>query len=358
MATSGTVGTTIFTTRRVIDHAYRRMKMAAELISGEKIDTALHNLWLALQVLSSKGVPVWRIETQILPFYQGRLQVEPLIGTVEVLNANVRTVQRLTGTYSTNQGGQPDLAFDSDLNTACTQTAPDGAITLDIGNVTTVTTLGLLPNASGSWNFVYEVSVDGATWATVQTFTAENVVARQWLWTDVGITRWASYQFVRIRATGGTTLDVIEWFVGNNPQAVPMAPLNKDDYFNLPNKSFQGRPVQYWQDMDRDNPVLNVWPVPNFAANFYQCEVQVHRQIQDVGTMAMSLDLPPRWMEWIIDELAYRQAAEDPDFKGDGGVTLTELGQRAEKSLAIAQGGIVNKGPIYIQPNISYYTRG
>lgn len=354
MATSGTVGTTVFTIQQVIDHAYRRMKMAAELISGEKIETALENLWLVLQVLSSKGIPIWRIETQILPFYQGQVSVNPLIGTVEVLNANTRILQRLTGLYATDQGGTPAFAFDGDLETACTQVAPNGAITIDFENETTVTTFGLLPNATGSWNFVYEVSIDGVTWETVRTYTAQAVVARQWLWVDVQITRWPAYQFARLRATGGTTLDVLEWFIGNNPQAIPMASINKDDYFNLPNKSFQGRPVQFWQEVARDNPILRVWPVPNFAANFYQCEAQVHRMIEDVGEMSMQLDIPARWYDWMVDALAVKQAREDPDYKGD----IRELMGFEAESLKTAQGGIVNKGPMYIQPNISHYTRG
>jgi hypothetical protein len=354
VATSGTVGTTIFTTQQVIDHAYRRMKMAAELVSGEKIETALENLWLILQTLSSKGIPIWRIETQILPFYQGQIGVNPLIGTVEVLNANTRILQRLTGTYATDQGGDPDLAFDGDLETACTQTAPDGSITVDFGDATTIMCFGLMPNASGLWDFVYEVSEDGVTWETVSTYTDQAMVARRWQWVDVQITRWPSYQYARLRATGGTTLDVTEWFIGNNPQAIPMAPINKDDYFNLPNKSFQGRPVQFWQEMARDNPVLKVWPVPNAAATFYQCEAQCHRMIEDVGEMSMQLDLPARWYDWVVDELAVKQGREDPDFKGD----VRELQAFAAESLKTAQGGITNKGPIYIQPNISPYTRG
>lgn len=354
MATSGTVGTTVFTIQQVIDHAYRRMRMAAELISGEKIETALENLWLILQVLSSKGIPIWRIETQILPFYQGQIAVNPLIGTVEVLNANTRILQRLMGSYTTDQGGTPANAFDGDLQTAFTQVAPNGTLTVDFQNEVTITTFGLLPNATGSWNFVYEVSDDGVTWETVRTYTASAVVARQWLWVDVQITRWSAYQYARLRATGGTTLNILEWFIGNNPQAIPMSPINKDDYFNLPNKSFQGRPVQFWQEMARDNPVLKVWPVPDFAANFYQCEAQVHRMIEDVGSMSLQLDIPARWYDWIVDALAVKQAREDPDFKGD----IKDLIGFEAESLKTAQGGIVNKGPIYIQPNISHYTRG
>jgi hypothetical protein len=353
VATSGTVGTTVFTTQQVIDHAYRRMKMPAELVSGEKIETALENLWLILQTLSSKGVPIWRIETQILPFYQGQIGVNPLPGTVEVLNANTRILQRLTGSYSSNQGGDPDLAFDGDLETACTQTAINGAITVDFQNDVVITTFGLLPETSGTWDFVYEVSLDGVTWVTVYTYTDQVMVSHEWQWVDVEITEWSAYQFARVRATDGTTLDVAEWFIGNTPQSIPMASINKDDYFNLPNKSFQGRPVQFWQDMARDNPILKVWPVPNFAANFYQCEAQVHRMIEDVGEMSMELDIPARWYDWMVDALAVKQAREDPDFKGD----IKDLQGFEAESLRTAQGGITNKGPMYIQPNISPYTR-
>lgn len=354
MATSGTVDQTVFKTRAVIDHAHRRAKLPAAAISGELIEIGLSNLWLILQEMSSKGVPVWKIETHILPLYQGEPEVELPEGTVEVLNANLRILQRLTGVYDSGGDGFPDLAFDGDLETSCTQVAPNGSIQIDFGTDNTVTTFGLLPTVSGTWNFVYEVSVDGVTWETISTFTDQVVVARQWLWTDVQITRWPAYQFARIRATGGTVLDVIEWYVANTPQAIPMSPMNKDDYFNLPNKSFQGRPVQFWQDVRVDNPVLLSWPVPNFAANFWQVEAQVHRMIQDVGTMAQELDIPKRWYDAIVWALAVRQADEMPDYKGD----INRLELKAQEAMRTAWGGITPKGPQYIQPNISYYTRG
>lgn len=353
MATSGTVDQTIFTTQEVIDHAYRRMKMPAELISGEKIDTALRNLWLILQDLGgNKGCPVWEIETQLRPLYQGLAEVDLLPGTVQVLNANLRTLQRLTGTYTSSEGTS-DFAFDGDLETACTQVAAAGNIELNMLSEVVITTFGILPRVTGLWDFVYEISLDGVTWITVETFTQEPMVARQWLWTDVQITRYSAYQYARVRATGATVLDVIEWYVANTPQAIPMAPMNKDDYFNLPNKSFQGRPVQFWQDMRRANPVLLVWPVPNDQSAFQLIEAQAHRAIQDVGSMTQQLDIPNRWFNWVVWSLAEAQADEDPDFKGD----INRLEQKKDKALRDAQAGIVATGPIFLQPNISHYTR-
>lgn len=354
MATSGTVGQTVFTTQQVLDHACRRGKLPAELIAGEKISIALQVLWLLFQQLSSQGVPVWRIQQQLWPLYQGQGRVPADVGTVEVLNANLRTMQRLTGTLTTSAGGDVDLAFDTDIQTACTQTVANGNIQVEYESPTTITTIGLLPNATGVWDFVYEISQDGATWVTVDTFTDQAVVTRQWLWRDYNITRWDSYSFARIRATDGTTLDVAEFFTANMPNSIPMAPLNKDDYFNLPNKVFQGRPVQFWQDMERDLPALLLWPIPNGAANFQLIEGQVHMQLQDVGTMAQALDIPARWFNAVIWSLARDLAYEEPEFKGD----IKDLENKADRAMALAWGGITPKGPIYIQPNISPYTRG
>lgn len=353
MATSGQVGQTVFRTRQVIDHAHRRAKIPAEAISGEMIQYGLENLWLILQELSSKGVPVWRIQRHVLGLYQGQAVLDLPVGTVEALNANLRTLQRLGGIYSSSEGS-PELAFDGDLETSCTQVLADGYIIVDFQTETTVTSFGLLPTVSGTWSFVYEISTDSVTWVPVATFTDQAVVAREWLWTDVDITRYPSYQFARLRATDGTILDVIEWYVANTPQSIPMAPLNKDDYFNLPNKAFQGRPVQFWQDVRVNNPVLNLWPVPDFAANFQQAEVQVHRMIEDVGTMAQELDIPKRWYDAIVWALAVKQADEMTDYKGD----INRLELKAADALNTAWGGITPKGPQYIQPNISYYTRG
>lgn len=354
MATSGTEGSTTFTTQQVIDHAYRRCKIPPELISGEKIDSALELLWLWLMEQASKGVPIWKIQTQLLPLYQGLGQVPALAGTVEILNANLRNMQRLLGTNSSNAGGTADLAFDSDLTTACIQTVANGSLIVNLGAATYITTIGLLPFATGTWSFVYEISTDGSTWTTVDTFTLEAVTSLTWIWNDYSITTPPdTFQYVRIRATGGTTLSVCEFYIAGIPASIPMAPLNKDDFFNLPNKQFQGRPVQYWQDVQRTVPVMNLWPVPNAAANFQLIEAQVHMRIQDVGDMTMELEIPDRWYNAAVWCLAENVADEDPDFKGD----INRIASKAQEALQLAWGGIAAKGPIYISPNISPYTR-
>lgn len=362
MATSGTVGQTVFTIQQVIDHAFRRGKWPVEALSGEKIDVAMDCLWIILKEWQNRGCPIWKIQKQILPLYQGKVGIATDVGTIEVLNANLRVLQRQAAASITDMGGTSELALDGNLETACTQTAVDGSIILDFLAPTTITTVGLLPNATATWDFVYEVSPDYLNWETVQTFRQQAVEYRKWLWIDVEITRWPSYRFFRIRAipsltvfpnVGLTTLDVLELYIGNTPSAIPLAPINKDDYFNLPNKSFQGRPTQYWQNMERAVPVLNLWPVPDAQSNFYQLELQVHAGIEDIGAMTDELDIPDRWQEALIWTLAEKMADEDPDYKGD----IERLERKAKEALGAAWGGITARGPIYIQPNISPYTR-
>ena len=129
MAVSGTVSTTVFQTRKVIDHAFRRCRMQPQQISSELIDTALDNLYLLLSSLGSQGVPLWCIEKDILPLYLGQATATPPKGTMDILNANYRWLSRQNGPVQYSApGGIPQYAFDGDLTTSCAQTGPNGNI--------------------------------------------------------------------------------------------------------------------------------------------------------------------------------------------------------------------------------------
>ena len=65
MAVSGTVSTTVFNTRKVIDHAYRRCRIPPEGISSEQISFALDSLYLILSMLANRGLQLWCIEKNL-----------------------------------------------------------------------------------------------------------------------------------------------------------------------------------------------------------------------------------------------------------------------------------------------------
>lgn len=354
MASSGTYNT-VYSNQQLIDNAYRHAKVAAELITSEKIDIALDILHVILQEMASMGVPVWKIERQLIPLYQGQGQISPLPGSIRALDVNLRTMQRLTGTPNVNIGntGAAANAFDGDPQTACTETLAAGTLEVNFTTPVIITTIGLLPNVTGTWDFVYEISLDDVTWVNVATFTTQAVVARQWLWNDYAITRYPAYQYARIRALNTTVLDIAELYFSGTPSAIPMVPVNKDEYFYLPNKAFQGRPVQFWQDLTRDIPVLNLWPVPNADANFQLAEMLVQRTVQDVGTLTQTLDVPPRALRAIEWALAEDIVANDPDSKAD----LNYVQGKARGAVMLAMTGLRPQGSTRFNLNISGYTR-
>jgi hypothetical protein len=98
MAFSNTVSQTNFNTRRVIDNAIRRCKLTAQQITAEHIDIANDQLYLFLSDLANQGAPLWCIEKQIYPLYDGVGDITMTDGTVDILNSNFRTLQEVTGT--------------------------------------------------------------------------------------------------------------------------------------------------------------------------------------------------------------------------------------------------------------------
>ena len=329
MAFSGTVSQTTFNTRRVIENAARRCKLPAQSLTSEHIDIANDQLYLLLSDLSNQGIQLWCIEKTIMPIYDGAAQVTLPQGTVDVLNTNLRWLSEVTGTDD-DTATSHTVMFDGD---------------------TFVTTVGVLW-AAASVPLLFERSDDNITWTTVQTEADPAVVSGEWSWFDIDTCMAAAY--FRVSAVTGTlTFDQI--YLGNNPTEIPMARMNRDDWVNMPNKSFQNnQPLQFWLDRQVNRPVMNIWPTPNASATVKQIVVWRQRYIMDVGTLTQEIEVPQRWYEAIVAGLAAKLALElvevDPAM-------LAILEPKAEKALYIAQMEERDNSPIMIAPNISMYTR-
>lgn len=360
MAVSGTVSQTQFPTRKVVDHAFRRCRLPTQLITSEHLEIAEDVLYLLMSELVNEGIPLWCIEKQLLPMYEGSTEVICPDGTVDVLNLQIRQLQRLSGT-TTSSEGTADNATDGDVETACTQTSAGGNITIEFESETSISNLGILPNATGTWSIAVQTSPDGATYTTVYSNTAFAAVTGEWQWFDLFSTTTTQagtalndVLFVRLLATAPTILDVSEFVVANNPSEIPMARINRDDYQSLPDKAFQGRPVQFWLDLQRDNPVIRVWPAVQLQYTFYQLVLTRKRYLMDVGTLTQTLDIPQRWFEAIVGELAARLALEiqevDPQL-------IPVLRASADHGMTVAWNGEADSSPSFFRVNLSPYTK-
>ena len=328
MAFSNTVSQTVFNTRRVIDNAIRRCKLTAQQIAAEHIDIANDQLYLFLSDLANQGAPLWCIEKQIYPLYDGVGDVTMTDGTVDILNSTFRTLQPVTGT-NTDTSTYREVNFTTQIFVA---------------------NVGILWSATAV-PIVFERSDDGITWTTIQSETP-TAVAGEWTWYDLDSSVAASY--FRVRATTGT-LGFSQIYLANTPTEIPLARMNRDDYTNLPNKAFQSnRPLQFWFDRQVNNPIMHMWPVPNLAATVCQLVVWRQRYIMDVGTMTQDIEVPQRWLEAIVAGLAAKMALELVEVDVN---LIPILDQKAASALYIAQMEERDNSPMMIAPNISPYTR-
>jgi hypothetical protein len=328
VAVSGTVSTTVFNTRKVIDHAYRRCRIPPEGISSEQISFALDTLYLVLSMLANRGLQLWCIESYLMPLYQAQGLVTLPDGVVDILNTNLRTLQEVSGTSTT------------------TSTTYQTVFTTS----TQVTNVGVYWNGA-STSYALETSDNGTTWTTLATVANPNTSANETTWTDIEGSLATLY--FRVRATTGV-LNQSVVFLGNTPTEIPMARLNRDDYVNLPNKAFQGRPLQFWVNRQLNNPILNLWPVPSAQFVTAQVVVWVKRYIMDVGTMTQEIEIPQRWYDAVVYVLASRLAEETPTVDPQ---MIAILDQKAQRSLLEAENEERDDSPIYLTPNIAVYTR-
>ena len=328
MAFSNTVSQTVFNTRKVIDHAFRRCKVPAQLVTAEYIDIAKDQLYLILSDLANQGTPLWCIEKIIMPLYNGTGDVVLAKKVVDILNSNLRQLQQVTGT-NTDTSTQRTVDFTTDVF---------------------VTTVGVYWSAA-SVPLALERSDDNISWTTVQTETV-TASAGEWSWFDLDSS--VASRYFRVRATSGS-LSFDQIYLGNTPTEIPLSRMNRDDYTNLPNKSFQSnRPLQYWFDRQINQPIMHLWPVPNDGAEVKQLVLWTQRYIMDVGTMTQELEIPQRWYEAIVSLLAAKLVMEITE--ADSGL-MPILDQKAAFALSIAQAEERDNSPIMIAPNISPYTR-
>lgn len=327
MAYSQTISTTVFTTDKLLSSAIRRTKVPAEQLTSEAWSIASDQLYLLLSALANDGVPLWCIERQLYPLYEGRGALTMTAGTVDVLNSFFRTTSEVTGT-------------DTDSATIHE---------VEFASTTEVSTVGIFWTATAV-PIALERSDDGATWTTVQEETPD-AASGEVTWYDLDSV--VASLYFRVRATTGT-LSFDQVYLGNNITRIPLARLNRDDFTNLPNPAFSSdRVLQFWFDRQTPYPIMRLWPLPGSGALEAQVEVWRHRHIMDVGTLTQEVEVPQRWYDAVVAGLAAKLARElievDPS-------RIPQLDADAANTMRSAQAEERDNSPTRWAPNIRAYT--
>lgn len=352
MSTSGTVGQTVITVQQLIDHGARRAGKLAEELTNEQVLASKESLYYLLSNLANRGIQYWCINKVIMGLIPDQSFYYLPVGTVDVLNANYRTVTAVTQGYNSSSGDTAN-AFNGTGDGICQLTTNTGYIGINngSGNPVYIATIGILPAVSGSVTIDLQFSEDGSTWENIYSPGATTWAEGMWIYYDLPTSSTAPYW--RIKQSAGVNMGFFQVVFGTMPIAIPMARMNRDDYSNLPNRNFQSlRPLQYWFNRTINQPNMELWPVPNSIQP--QLELWLHRQIQDVGELSGEIEIPQRWYLAVQNMLAHQMAMELPSVDP---ARITYCEQQAEKYWLQAEQEERDKSPIYFAPNISPYTR-
>ena len=114
------------------------------------------------------------------------------------------------------------------------------------------------------------------------------------------------------------TIDLLEQVIRTNSGVTAtqsdlnIGRISVSTYASIPNKLTQGRPIQVWIERLRDNPKINVWPVPD--SNDYVFKYYRMRRIQDAGSGIETADMNFRFLPCLVAGLAYCISMKDPEL--------------------------------------------
>jgi hypothetical protein len=355
MAYSGTTGQTSVNVDQLISYAFRDAGKTAEEITPEYIDAAKQALFYNLQNLSNLGVNLWLLENQLYGALNAQQQLVLPKTTIDVREANwVYIINSQASEYlPTDNIGSPAV-FDLNLDTYASSTPSENWFGLQYQQALPVYYVGFNAYVSGggstTYNFAYEVSQDGINWQLKEQLPTTTLKDREWAYFNIAIT--PNYNYYRLRETVASTFALREIVFSTSQQVIPLARLNRDDYWNLPNKQFPSqRSLQYWFDRTIE-PSMYLWPIPN--NDFQMFQLLVEKQMQDVGRLTDQIYVPDRWLNSVQKSLSHTLSLQLP------GIDMTRIGYleaQADKAFMQASEEDRDKSPIYFQPNISYYTR-
>lgn len=132
------------------------------------------------------------------------------------------------------------------------------------------------------------------------------------------------------------TIDLLEQVIrtgsGTTQQDLTISRISVSTYASIPNKTNTGRPIQLWIERLRDNPRINIWPVPE--SNDYTLRYWRLRRIEDAGSGVQTADMNFRFLPCLVAGLAYHIAMKVPEL----GERIGMLKQVYEEQFEIAAG--------------------
>ena len=133
-------------------------------------------------------------------------------------------------------------------------------------------------------------------------------------WANRGLNLWTVEQSTQALTDGTASYtlsadftDLLEVVVRRSGTDFMLTKMSRGEYLNIPTKTQEGRPTQYYFDR-KTTPSITLWPTPENSTDtlvFYYV-----RRIQDVDTQVNTTDAPFRFLPCVIAGLSYYLAVK------------------------------------------------
>jgi hypothetical protein len=171
-------------------------------------------------------------------------------------------------------------------------------------------------------------------------------------WANRGLNLWTVKQNTKTLTQAQSTetltddvVDLLDVVLRRSGTDFEMQRISRGDYTNIPNKTDQGRPSQYYFDR-QIAPVINLWSTPENSTD--QIIYYYVRRIEDVDALVNTSDMPFRFYPCMVAGLAYYMAVKRaPD-------RIQMLKTIYEEEFQRAADEDSGRTPLKLQPNLSY----
>jgi hypothetical protein len=128
-------------------------------------------------------------------------------------------------------------------------------------------------------------------------------------WANRGLNQWTIQQVTTTLTQGDAdltlsadTIDILSVVVRRDNTDYGIERLSRDDYINIPNKTQQARPSQWFLDR-QITPVLKLWPVPENSTDQIVYDRLV--RLDDADSPTNTIQIPFRFYPALAAGLAY-----------------------------------------------------
>lgn len=243
-----------------------------QAIPGRVYEHAVRKLQSMIKAWQAEGLQLWnRRQATLFPAYQDEQ-------------------------YSISAASGSDHCANSYVNTTLSADEASGQTVLSLvstSDMTAADNIGIeLDSGTRQWTTI--VSVDSSTQITITTALTGAAASGN---TIITYTNKISDRPLRILDARTVDLD-------NNKTSVQMEMIGYDQYFNIPVKTTDGRPINYYYDKLLDAGVMYLFPRPNNVAELV--EFTYHEAMEDVDSATDNFDVPTEWTEALTLGLSAR----------------------------------------------------